>query len=148
MRALIQLPDRVAEVRSKDFPVASPLFWVDCPDDATPQTHFYDGAKVVAIPAPIETPEETQARLASAVQAHLDSKARERGYDGILSAVSYVTSKDATFQGEAIGYRDFRDSAWRYCYQQLAAVQAGERAIPTGAELIAEINVNCALVLP
>ena len=89
-----------------------------------------------------------KARLEAAVQAHLDDKARARGYDGIMSAATYATSTDVTFAAEGVGYRNFRDSAWRYCYTQLASVQAGTRTAPTESELIAEIDANCPLVLP
>lgn len=61
-RALIQLPSRVAEVidpvARDQFPVAAPLFWVSCPDDATPETHFFDGTGVaVKPPPPVVTPD-------------------------------------------------------------------------------------------
>lgn len=51
-RALIQPPNRVAQVEAQDFPVAPPLFWTDCPDDAKPETHFYNGTTVVPNPSP------------------------------------------------------------------------------------------------
>ena len=97
---------------------------------------------------PAQINAQTQARLEAAVQAHLDAKAGARGYDGIMSAATYAASADVTFAAEGVGYRNFRDLAWRYCYTQLAAVQAGTRTAPTEAQLIAEIDANCPLVLP
>lgn len=50
MKALIQ-GNRIAEVRAEEFPVASPLFWVDCAEDVTPETHYYDNG-IQASPVP------------------------------------------------------------------------------------------------
>lgn len=87
-----------------------------------------------------------QSQLTAAVQAHMDTKAREKGYDGILSAVSYAD--DATvpqFQKEGKAYRSWRGAVWQYCYAQVAAVLSGEREAPTAEQLIAELP---ALELP
>lgn len=79
-----------------------------------------------------------------AVQAHLDAAAQARGYDNIVSACSYASTANP-FQNEGIAYLNWRSAVWNHCYQVLADVQAGLRAIPTTAELIAELPV---LVLP
>lgn len=44
MKALIVSSEnnRIAEVAAQDFPVALPLYWVDCPDDCTTEWS-YDG---------------------------------------------------------------------------------------------------------
>ena len=34
---------RIAQVEPEDFPVADPLFWVDCPDDVKAETHYWTG---------------------------------------------------------------------------------------------------------
>lgn len=75
----------------------------------------------------------------SAVQIWLDQAAQTRGYDGILSAVSYATSKHPRFGPEGIAYRDWRDAVWTYCYQALADVQAGKRPLPEVKALLAEL---------
>lgn len=77
----------------------------------------------------------------SAVQVHLDTKARLKNYDGILSACSYATSKSLTFGPEGIAFLNWRDAVWAYCYQALADAQAGKRAIPTTEQLLAELPV-------
>jgi len=33
---------RICEVTQSDFPVAEPLFWVDCADDVLPDDWYYD----------------------------------------------------------------------------------------------------------
>jgi hypothetical protein len=78
-------------------------------------------------------------KLTDAVQAHLDNTARTRNYDNILSACTYATSIHEPFQMEGQACVEWRDSVWLYCYQVMYAVQNGLRALPTEAELLAEI---------
>lgn len=92
------------------------------------------------------TPQLIQERLEEAVQAHLDDKARERGYSNIFTAVTYADEPAVSqFQAEGQAYRAWRSQVWAYCYQALADVQQGLRPIPTAEELVAELP---ALVLP
>lgn len=55
--ALISPPenDRLCQVEVNLFPVAAPLFWVECADGVTPQTHRYvDGAfELIPPPEPV-----------------------------------------------------------------------------------------------
>jgi hypothetical protein len=64
MKALISpnekvyLPDgfvgeRVAQVSSSDFPVANPLFWMDCADDVVADQFYFDGAQILPISVPV-----------------------------------------------------------------------------------------------
>lgn len=78
-------------------------------------------------------------RLVGAVQNHLDSVARLRNYDGILSLCSYATSTDVTFSVEGQAGVAWRDACWRHCYQTLSDVQNDIRSIPTPDELVAEL---------
>lgn len=90
--------------------------------------------------------EQAQKELTAAVQAHMDSIAKTKGYDNILSAVTYADESGVpTFQAEGIAFRAWRSAVWEYCYAQLAAVLKGEREAPTAAELITELPE---LVLP
>lgn len=97
-------------------------------------------ADYVAPPPPPPTPEQIQQRLTFAVQMHLDTEARQRGYDNIVSACSYAGAPNP-FQVEGIAFLNWRSAVWAYCYQVLADVQAQTRTIPTEAELIAELPV-------
>lgn len=47
-RALIE-GERVCEVRDRDFPVASPLRWVDCDDAVTTLHRYVDGGFVAPV---------------------------------------------------------------------------------------------------
>lgn len=87
----------------------------------------------------IPTPEQIQADYTARIQVRLDAFARTRGYDGILSAASYVTSTNAQFAKEGQYCVGARDSTWAKGYEVMAAVQAGTRPMPTWAELEAEL---------
>lgn len=80
-----------------------------------------------------------QNELTAAVQEFMDKTAQTRGYDGIMSACSYVESTDEVFKAEGEACVAWRDACWRYCYDVLALVKTGQRDIPTAEELIAEL---------
>lgn len=81
-----------------------------------------------------------KAEVVTAVQGTLDSFAATRGYDGILSACTYVTSTVPTFAAEAQTCVNLRDATWSACYQLMADVQAGKRPVPASvAEVLAEL---------
>ena len=81
----------------------------------------------------------TKSRLTSAIQSMLDDKAKERGYDSILSLCTYATSPAAKFAAEGQAGVSWRDEVWAKGYTILADVEGGERAIPTVDELLAEL---------
>lgn len=97
-----------------------------------------NGRPGLANPPP-PTLEQIIARMTAAVQAHLDDKARERNYDGILSLCTYATSLNAKFAAEGQAGVEWRDAVWAMCYEILADVQAGTRPAPTAEQLIAEL---------
>ncbi len=84
--------------------------------------------------------EMEKARLAGIVQLHLDNTAKARGYDNILSACSYAASLN-TYQAEGQSFLQWRAACWDTCYQILGDVTSGARAVPTEAELLAELPV-------
>ena len=88
---------------------------------------------------PPPTPEEVQADLTIAVQAHLDKTAQERRYDNILSLCTYATSPNPKFAAEGQAGVAWRDAVWTKCYAVLADVNAGMRSIPTSGDLVAEL---------
>mgnify|MGYP003654775030 CR=1 FL=1 len=36
------LGERIAEVSDNEFPVASPLYWIDCDDNVTAELYYFD----------------------------------------------------------------------------------------------------------
>lgn len=92
-----------------------------------------------AVVVPPPTVDEIVAQLTQVVQGHLDATARQRGYDGILSACTYATSGNARFAAEGKACVLWRDAVWATCYEIMAEVMGGTRAVPTAAELIADL---------
>ena len=81
------------------------------------------------------------AQYTAAVQTHLDSKANERNYDGILSACTYAGSPSPKFAAEGHACVIWRDQVWATCYQVLGEVGAGQRPAPTLEELLSLLPV-------
>ena len=73
-----------------------------------------------------------QQSIMDATQERLDSFARTRNYDGILSACTYATSNVPKFAAEGQVAVNLRDATWAALYQILEEVQAGQREAPTG----------------
>ena len=66
MKALI-LNTQVCQVAAQDFPVAEPLYWVDCANDVTSLWTYVDGTFVP--PAPyVSTADENQAWAVNLLQ--------------------------------------------------------------------------------
>lgn len=87
-------------------------------------------------------------RFDGVVQSHIDGVARSFGYGDpnrpeispILHAISYADEPAVPrFQAEGQALRAWRSLVWAKCAGILNAVKAGERAIPTEAELLAEL---------
>jgi hypothetical protein len=108
-------------------------------------TPVHDGAKwVTGYTVEPLTAEELQAQaqslqdnIVAATQDRLDTFARTRNYDGILSLCTYATSAVPKFQGEGQYGVNARDNTWATLYTILAEVQAGTRPVPTGFDDIA-----------
>lgn len=87
------------------------------------------------------SPEWVQAEVTTRVQAVLDTFARTKGYDSIISAASYAASTIPQFAAEAARAILMRDNIWAACYAIMAAVVAGTRTLPTVEEIMAELPV-------
>lgn len=103
--------------------------------------HGLPAANLGALPPP-QTLAEQIASFTAAVQAHLDAEVQVRGYNSIMSCVSYITSTNPTFRAEATAASAWRDAVWAYCYAELVKVQAGTRGVPASTDaFIAELPV-------
>lgn len=83
--------------------------------------------------------EELTALFKEKTQQLLDAKAREKGYDDILSACSYAGyDNDFRAEGEAFGI--WRAKVWKYGYALLNAIAEGKHKMPKSFdEILAEM---------
>lgn len=110
--------------------------------DKKPDGYFTPEEWEVAHPAPEPEPptqEEQRAAFTDAIQRRLDSFARTRGYDNIISAASYATSTNATYRLEGQYCVRARDDTWAAAYAILADVMAGVRTMPSIEEVMDEL---------
>lgn len=99
-----------------------------------------NGRPILRDPPP-PTAEQIMSRLKTRVQSWLDGQARALGYDDIKAAVSYAEEPAVPrFQQEGQALRRLRSLVWARYDEILNAVQAGQRPVPTEAELIAELE--------
>jgi len=89
-------------------------------------------------PVPL-TSQQLEAQFTFSIQQRLDVFARQRNYDGILSACTYATSTVAKFKAEGQACVNLRDATWAAAYDILAKVSSGQRPMPTS---IADIEAD------
>lgn len=78
-----------------------------------------------------------RAQLEAVLDRQVDAVARSMGYTSGVSCASYTASSNPTFAAEASAFVAWRDTFWAAAIAVLAEVQAGTRAVPTEAELLA-----------
>lgn len=96
------------------------------------------GIEVVSAPV-APTPAQVEAEFVKVIQGQLDSFARTRNYDDILSACTYTSSSVPKFAAEAQYCVLARDQTWAAAYAILAQVTAGTRTMPTVAAVLTEL---------
>lgn len=85
--------------------------------------------------APQYVAEDRTQDIIQAIQSALDSEAKARGYDNIISACSYAGYENA-FQAEAVQLGKWRSAVWAAAYAYLAEVKAGTKEMPGADEVI------------
>lgn len=90
-------------------------------------------------PAPeATTPEQLQARYTALLDAHIDAKARERGYDNRVTC-ALRAGYPGPFQAEGQAFAPWMDACYATGQQVLADVTAGARQLPTVEAFLAEL---------
>ena len=71
MQALINTAQNnlVVQVEQSSFEVATPLYWVDCPDTIVAYEYTYDGTNFVPYVPPVPTAEQNKATASSLLSA-------------------------------------------------------------------------------
>lgn len=113
------------------------LLAADLGADAPQYQVLMDEVAATYVPPPPPAPEQIMAEIVAATQSRLDTFARTRNYDGILSACTYATSSVPKFAAEGQYCVDARDATWATLYQIMAEVQAGTRPMPAGYDDVA-----------
>lgn len=96
-------------------------------------------AEVDALRNPPEMPEQTIARLEAALDSHLDSVANSYRYDSIRTMVTYDGDPHPKFDAEGKAAKAWRSACYALSIQIMDDVIAGNRPVPTEAELLAEM---------
>jgi hypothetical protein len=106
------------------------------PTTAPPEHWVVDWITGVITATP---PPPSEADYGVAIQAHIETTAKARGYNDAVTCASYATSQHPIWGPEARAFVAWRDAAWTYAFGVLTAVQSGQRPPPTVAGLIAEL---------
>lgn len=86
-----------------------------------------------------ETPEQTIARLESAVDKYLNEQANSLRYESIKTIVSYRDDPNPRFKAEGIAGYLLRSAVYTSSINLIADVTNGLKEVPTEAELIASL---------
>lgn len=89
--------------------------------------------------APEPSAEAVINSISAKVQAFMDSKASERGYDNIRSAALRAALPGSPFHAEGVAYGEWMDKCWASCYVMLNKAQKGEIPTPTAQDVINQL---------
>ena len=90
----------------------------------------------------LKVSKEIKQEITNTTSLRLDSFAKTRNYDSILSACTYATSSVPQFAQEGQYCVTMRDATWGKLYQIMQEVEAGTRPMLTGyADIEAELPV-------
>lgn len=80
--------------------------------------------------ATAQTPEQIVAMYSRAVDARVESRARELSYNGAAHLASYVTSTVQDWANEAQAFVEWRDSVWLYALSVYETAQLDPETLP------------------
>ena len=79
-----------------------------------------------------------RARLATAVEAHVEAQARALGYSGAAQLASYAASTVPDWAAEARAFVAWRDAVWLAVQAQLAGASA-RKPLPAPESVLAQL---------
>jgi hypothetical protein len=129
----------VMQLEEVPFAVHPNYQWVSC-DNTVQVGYSYSNGVFSAPPVPVPTQEEILASYQTAIQAALDSKAREKMYNDSISIATYINSTNASWKAEATAFLAWRDAVYVYAVNILTQVQNGG-AQPALSDFIAALPV-------
>jgi hypothetical protein len=121
--------DRITQVVKEVDPVLENDIWKQqwTIMDLSPETIAINQQKAV---------ENLKDMIVQKTQNRLDTFAKTRNYDGILSLCTYVSDSNPKFQQEGQYGIIIRGETWTKLYEILAEVEAGTRPVPNDYEEI------------
>ena len=84
----------------------------------------------------IDTGPTLEQQAKTAITRLLDETVQARGYDSIVSCVSYIGSSNETFAAEARAASDWRDAVYTRGYELLASPPAGVTTVAQVLDLL------------
>ena len=116
------------------------LSLVQTKEDGSYYTYYNQDGTADLAKELLEDKANTLQAMESAIQEYIDSQAKNRGYDSIVSACSYAGYTNE-FQTEAVSLGVWRSAVWTKAYQVQADVEAVTIPMPTVDELIAMLPI-------
>jgi hypothetical protein len=104
-------------------------------------------AEIDAWTGPVPTADD----YASAIQAMIDGTAQAKQYTDGNSCATYALADSppgTNWKNEALAFLEWRGNVWAYAFQQMALVQSGQRAQPSVADMVAEIETAFPMTWP
>lgn len=101
---------------------------------------WYAARAVEDAPPPPKTPEQIVAEYTAALDRHIDSVAKAKGYDNRVTA-SLRAAYAGPWQAEGAAFAAWMDACYLQGQAAMAAVMAGQRPLPTVEEFLAELPV-------
>ncbi len=96
-----------------------------------------------------EAQQQLLAIYSSAIQSMLDDKARERQYDSVLTAVSYLDDPNAAYAAEAAALKAHRSEVWTYrAGRARRRPRPAPEPAPTVEDFLAEVAAACPFAWP
>lgn len=105
---------------------------------------------ITANPEPTEE-EKQQAlmtKFQSSIQAWMDGKAQELGYDNVLSVCSYINTGNPKFDAEGEAFRHWRSAVWAKGYELIDEVLSGQREVPDAPAEVLSLLPELTIVYP
>jgi hypothetical protein len=78
--------------------------------------------------------ENLASKIESAAQALMDKAARLRGYDSMISVISYLSSSNPTWKADAEAGRAYRDLIWNTLRILETSVSQGQQPMPASID--------------
>lgn len=137
MKALV-FNGNIVQISSTDFTVSPEMVWVDSPDNATVETHYFDGSGVVPKPVVAPTIDEVIDSYTSALDNHIDATAQLDKWDNRITCVLRAGYPNP-WQANGIAFGEWMDTCYTLAYQIMYDIQAQNRTMPSISDFLAEM---------